>query len=221
MKNFIDIIIFAVIAFILFIKLFLILGQKKGIAGEAKPQPHHPFGKGFNAKAPETNEIQIYNLSDPEAKIKILDPSFDKNAFLDTAKEAYKTILEAYASGNTHVLSKLVNIEMMRKFAYQISIREQNHYHHILNIIKSEDIHIEKISLEDNIAEIQVRFISEVINYIGDQKDNCIYGHKSKIEKLDQIWTFIRNLQSPAKTWILIGMTKDFFDTKLDRALLK
>ena len=213
MHNFLDIIILALISLVLGIKLFTILGQKKGRAsddfqasGECNP------GTTCAPNISKVSEVQILNKTEPETKIRAFDPTFKKESFIGNAKEAYKIILDAYANGDTRTLSELVNIEMMRKFAYSISIREDKKHKHTLTIIKSEQPSIEKISVTDDIiAEIEVRFVSEVINFVSDNDDKCISGHQSKVQKLDQIWTFSRNLRSADPTWTLIGMSNDFF----------
>lgn len=214
MNNLTDIIILALISIVLGFKLFSILGQKRdenktslGTAPDKKDFSIPPS----QVQAKVIEDMQIEKTSSPEIQIQIFDPSFDKGRFIENAKEAYRIILNSYALGDTHVLSELLNIEMMRKFAYSISIREEKNYKQSLTISKLEQPTIESITVADGIAEIKIKFISEVTSFVSDEKNKIISGSKTKPEKFDHIWTFNRNLQHQDPTWTLINISKDFF----------
>jgi len=214
MNNFTDIFILALISIALGFKLFSILGQKRDESKTALKTTANKkdfFIPGSQAQTKTIDDIQIEKTSTPEIQIQIFDPSFDKGRFVENAKEAYKIILNSYALGDTHVLSELLNIEMMRKFAYSISTREEKNHKQVLTMSKLEQPSIDSIAVTDGIAEIKIRFVSAVTSFVSDQKNKIISGSKTKTEKFDHIWTFSRNLQYQDPTWTLINISKDFF----------
>jgi predicted lipid-binding transport protein (Tim44 family) len=212
-----DIIILAIISLILGLKLFSVLGQKKG-GGVHKGNKHNKSAydtetDGFsftnNNKIKEV-EIKLGQKLDPSIQLQLLSPSFNKNTFLNNAKEAFKMILESYAEGDTHTLSKLLNVEMMKKFAYEITKKEEKKHKCTINIVKINNADIKDIKIKDAIAEITVDLNVEVVNYISNQRNKVISGHKTKVEKRKDIWTFNRNLKSPDPAWSLINVDKLF-----------
>merc|ERR1712154_255438 len=96
-------------------------------------------------------ELKLEKITDPLNRLKILSPSFDMKKFLKEAKNSYKNILKFYAEGNTHELSDLINIEMMRKFAYKITKREEAELKCKVNILKIKEAIVEKISFEQDV----------------------------------------------------------------------
>lgn len=213
MNNYTDIIILALISLVLGFKLFSILGQKRDESKTAlKTTPDKKdFAIPVSQAQAKVIEIAAEKTSAPEIQIQIFDPSFDKGRFIENAKEAYKIILNSYALGDTHVLSELLNIEMMRKFAYSISIREEKNHKQDLTISKLEQPTIESMTVLDGTAEIKIRFASEVTSFVSNAKNKVISGSKTKTAKFDHIWTFSRNLQHQDPTWTLINISKDFF----------
>jgi predicted lipid-binding transport protein (Tim44 family) len=202
MEQYADIIIFAVIAFILFLRLFMVLGQKKGRAGEditiiKFKSPHDAQNN------PENLEVEVNGSNSLEAKIKIFNPNFSQESFIKQSEEQFKKILAAYCGGDNVELSKMVNIEILRKFAYSIAVIEERKCTHNLQLIKNEDSSIENIDIVGNMAIIKIRFIAEIIHSISNAKGKLIAGHESKIEKINQVWTFSKELKFEETPWIV------------------
>ena len=212
MHGFGDIIILGLIFLVLGFKLFSILGQKR----DNENQSTNNNGLDLGAAVATTDQLgqvnlQPLNKSTPEIQIQLFDPQFNKKIFVENAKNAYKIILDSYANGDTHTLSELLNIDMMRKFAYNISNREDNNQKHTLTVNAIAKSEIEDISVEDDVAKIKINFVSEIINFVTNDKNKLISGHKSKVIKADQVWTFTRHLRSDDPTWTLTEISKDIF----------
>ncbi len=208
-----DIIILAIISVILGVKLFSILGQKRDNVS-------HKHRNKFSAQEPNSTandsakikeaEIALNEKLEPSVKLRLLDPSFDKQTFLNNAKEAFKLILSSYSKGDTHTLSKLLNVEMMKKFAYEISKREDKGDICSIEIVNINDAVIKNISFDNYEVSIKVGFKTEVINYVVDQSKKIISGHKTKLDKTQDQWVFKRDLRSPDPTWYLVDVDKLF-----------
>ena len=218
----VDIIILAVISIVLGIKLFSILGKdqdtenknKKNSTQSEDQQNAEESDVGFetpeNAVQIKEVEMKLEKTSDPETKLKILDPKFNQKQFITDIKKAYKVILESYATGDTHALSHLINIEMMRKFAYAVSQREENSRNCDISIHKLKDVRIDKIDVSNYEAFITVKFNAEIINYIEDRNGHVLSGSKTKIEKKQDEWVFHKNLRSSGATWKLSSVSALF-----------
>lgn len=208
------ILILALIALVLGIKLFSLFGQRKYIRKERFNYGKHSTGCAAKTKASmnlhiKDVELKLEKVKDPVNRLKILCPTFDMKKFLKEAKNSYKKILNFYAQGNTHGLTDLINIEMMRKFAYKITEREESELKCDINVLKIKDAIVENIAFEKNlIAFLRVVFKSEVIHYITDKKNKITAGHKTKIDKRKDIWTFSKDLTSVDPTWKLVEINQ-------------
>jgi len=202
MEQYTDILIFAVIAFTLFLRLFFVLGQKKGKAGE--DVTIIKFKTAHSAKnAAEDLEVEVNGSTNLEAKIKIFDPKFSKDSFVKKADEQFKKVLAAYCRGDNHELSKMINIEILKKFAYSMTLIEEHKCTHNLQILKNEEPKIESLDIVGNMVVIKVRFIAELIHSISNAKGNLISGHESKVEQINQVWTFSRELKFEETPWLV------------------
>ncbi len=198
MQTYMDIIFLAIVSLILIFKLMSILGRK---------DHNRPV---FKVDIKESDQVEptvvIDKNSSPVDQLKIIDPSYNEDNFLEHSKSAFKMILEGYAQGKTYILSDLVDINTMRTFAYAIAKREENKQTCEINILKINDASVENVKLENNIAEITVKFSAEVIMYIQDQNMHLLHGHINKIETFKDNWVFKRNLKAPDPTWKLINL---------------
>lgn len=211
MYEFGDIIILALISIVLGIKLFSILGQKKPKSG---PQQNQSQPQEVSSAQEDTDidgQASIISLEpvNPEDKLKTFDPSFNQTTFVKNAASAYQMILESYAKGDTQILSDLVNIEVLRDLAYKISIREDKKQEKIINLSKISEAAVKGISVNDYTAEIKMNFESDIVSYTSDEKGKCIEGHKSKINKRNDEWTFSRDIRSTDPTWKLIKISPE------------
>ncbi len=212
MQEFGDIIIFALIAFVLCIKLFSILGQKRDKAdNNNQAQPQESTTEQDATDLEEQQTTMVLDQVKPEDKVKIFDPSFNQSVFIKNATNAYQIIFDAFAKGNTEILSELVNIEVLRDLAYKISVREDNKQNKTINITKMGHANIKEITMNDYTAEIKMTFSSEIISYTTDEKGKCIEGHKSKVNKRKDEWLFSRDIRSTDPTWKLVSISPEIF----------
>ncbi len=190
-------VLFALIALALVFKLVSILGQK---------DQNRPYTKFSEDNQKRSTTIVTDKILTPKDKLKSIDPNYDEEIFLENSKSALKIILEAYAQGSTRVLSDLLDIEMMKKFVNLIVSRENLKQQAEINVLKIKSATVEDIKIINNNAEIEVKFIAEIILNVMDQKQKIIFGHQNKIENLTTTWIFKRNLKAPDPTWKLINV---------------
>ena len=73
---------------------------------------------------------------------------------------------------------------------------------HTLVSIKNADI--EKIDVKSSIADIVVKFVSEQVNLLKNEKGKILKGNDEYIENHTNYWTFSKNLKSDNPNWKLV-----------------
>ena len=191
--EYIDIILLAMIAGFIFLRLRGILGKRTGFEGKAPPQ--------FQ---------EILKNIDPKVKSNLRE-NFDEEAqkeFLKGAKIAYETIITDF-SDNDNKLTKskpLLSKKIHDQFNQALKERsDRGHYAEITFIgINSADIKEHKKT--DSILKVTVDFVAEVITSIKDKDKKIISGHPEKIKKIYDTWVFSRDIRSPNPNWQLIDI---------------
>jgi predicted lipid-binding transport protein (Tim44 family) len=188
--EYMDIILLAMIAGFIFLRLRGILGKKTGYEGKISTQFEKEFQK-FKSKE--------------KSKSEIFDEAAQKN-FLKGAEIAYETIITDFSdSDNKLIASKpLLSKKVYDQFKKALSDRaSKGHYAEITFIgIKSSKIQ-EQQKVEENL-EVTVDFISEIITCIKDKDKKIISGNKEKIKIVYDTWVFSKDMNSSNPNWLLI-----------------
>ena len=189
--QYIDIILLAMIAGFIFLRLRGILGKKTGFGGKIPTQPE--------------NEPQKINLS-----TKPINENFNDEAqkdFLKGAEIAYETIITDFSdSDNKLIASKsLLSKKIHDQFKEALLDREnKGHFAEITFIgIKSAAVKTHK-KIEDNL-EVTVDFVSEIITCIKDKDKKIISGDGEKIKTVYDTWIFSKDIKSTNPNWLLIN----------------
>ena len=185
-----DIILLAMIAGFIFLRLRGILGKKTGFEGKVPTQ----FEKEFQ-------KIKI--------NTKPINKNFDEETqrdFLKGAEIAYETIITDFSdSDNKLIASKpLLGKKIHDQFKEALLDREgKGHFAEITFIgIKSAVIKTHK-KIEDSL-EVTVDFASEIITCIKDKDKKIISGDGDKIKTVYDTWVFSKDITSANPNWLLI-----------------
>jgi predicted lipid-binding transport protein (Tim44 family) len=191
--EYIDIILLAMIAGFIFLRLRGILGKKTGFEGKMSTQ----FEKEFQ---------KIKTNLDP----KPINSNFDEEAqkeFLKGAKIAYETIITDFSdSDNKLIASKpLLSKKIHDQFKEALSDRENKGYFAEIAFIgiKSATVNAHK-KIEENL-EVTVDFVSEIITCIKDKDKKVISGDSDKIKTVYDTWVFSKDIKSVNPNWLLIN----------------
>ena len=189
--EYIDIILLAMIAGFIFLRLRGILGKKTGFEGKIPPQ----FEK----------EFQKTNIT-PKAGSENFDEVSQKE-FLKGAKIAYETIITDFSdSDNKLTASKpLLSKKIYDQFKEALEDRaNKGHFAEITFIgIKSAVIKTHK-KIEDSL-EVTVDFVSEIITCVKDKDKNIVSGDSEKIKTVYDTWVFSKDIKSSNPNWLLIN----------------
>ena len=188
--QYIDIILLAMIAGFIFLRLRGILGKKTGFEGKIPTQLEKEFEK-----------IKISS--------KTINENFDQEAqkdFLQGARIAYETIITDFSdSDNKLIASKpLLSKKVHDQFKEALLDRENKGYFAEITFIgiKSAMIKTHK-KIEDSL-EVTVDFVSEIITCIKDKDKKIISGDSEKIKTVYDTWVFSKDLKSSNPNWLLI-----------------
>ena len=188
--EYIDIILLAMIAGFIFLRLRGILGKKTGFEGKIPTELKKEFQK-FNIKPKQESQ----NFGE-EAQLD----------FLKGAKIAYETIITDFSdSDNKLIASKpLLSKKIHDQFKEALLEREtKGHFAEITFIgIKSAVIKTHK-KIEDSL-EVTVDFVSEIITCIKDKDKKIISGDAEKIKTVYDTWIFSKDIKSSNPNWLLI-----------------
>ena len=191
--EYIDIILLAMIAGFIFLRLRGILGKKTG----------------FDGKIPNQLEKEFTKLS---TNLKLVGEKFDEadqKDFLKGARIAYETIITDFSdSDNKLIASKpLLGEKVYNQFKEALSEREnKGNFAEITFIgIRSAVIKTHK-KIEDNL-EVTVDFVSEIITCIKDKDQKVISGDTEKIKTVYDTWVFSKDIKSSNPNWLLIDTT--------------
>ncbi len=215
---FFDIILFAMVAGFLILRLRNVLGRRDGHEGG-----HHDLFRA-ERRADETpdNVIHIPGRDDPDAtsaddespqtplaagliQIKDADPGFDGEGLLSGAQIAFEMILGAYASGDRKALKPLLNAEVFDNFSHSIQDREDQGHTLDETLVGIRSVEIVEAYMEGGEAYVTVKFISEQVTVTRDAEGNVVEGDPNVVSEVTDFWTFARDMRSRDPNWTLVA----------------
>ena len=191
--GFIDIILLAMFAGFIILRLRNILGRKTG---------HQ--GKSTNKFFPPRMEI-VKDIENNEA---IKTGNVDENAkkqFLIGAENAYEQIITSFAKGDKKSLKPLLTKEMFNRFSEVIDERKSKQLKYETTFIGLKSTKILEFKKIENIYKVSVNFVSEIITCVKDKNNQVIEGNSDTIKTVNDIWSFSKNMWSQNPTWYLVG----------------
>ena len=189
--GYIDIILLAMIAGFIILRLRNILGRKTG--HESK------IYTDFNEKRFET--INKKNINVNEAR-DILEGQ-DKKEFLKGAEIAYETIITSFAKGDKKKLEDLLTKQMSNNFHEAIEERTRLKISSDLTFIGIKQSNLEKYEKIKTNLFATVKFVSEIISVKKDANNKIIEGNPDRIKTVTDHWKFTKSVSSKSPNWYL------------------
>ncbi len=220
--QFIDIVLFAMIAAFLVLRLRSVLGRHRD---------HGRAEDGIDESAPahrDENVIPIADQletiqpagSDPVdakteqeetpldtgfAQIQIAAPDFDRTEFLVGARTAFEMIIQAFAEGDRELLNSLLSEEVYNNFLLAMTNRDnanETQENMLIRIVSAVPIEAYMSGPE---AHVTVKIVSEQINVTRDSEGEVVDGDPDHAMEITDIWTFFRDTNSPDPNWSLVA----------------
>ena len=186
--EYIDIILLAMIAGFIFLRLRGILGKKTGFEEDIE--------SSFAHEAPPSNPKVDLNAS-----------TFDENAkkeFVKGAKIAYETIITNFAKGTLKDIKTLLDKSVYQQFEDAIKDRQSKKHSSETTFIGISSAEVKQHEQNKNMLEVTVEFVSEIISCVKDKDDKVISGNPEKIKKVLDTWKFSKDSNSSNPNWLLI-----------------
>ncbi len=198
-----------------------VLGRKTGNEGQgsspissrdALNQPAHQRPttqvEPINAIGSDESDIDNFaepgsNLSQALTEIQLADKSFEPQSFLTGAKAAYEMIVVAFAGGDKKDLKPLLSSEVYKNFESVIDGRKKRGETVETTFIGIDNAKMTGAALTGRIAEITIRFVSELISTTKNKDGAIIEGDPNQIFKVTDIWTFAHDVKSSDPNWEL------------------
>lgn len=208
------IVILALIAGFLALRLYSVLGKRTGHEQEPAPRPAEE-----RAKVTVLHPRPVLDMpGDPvrlsegliapggEGGVRALiaaDRNFDVPQFVEGAKAAYKMVLEAFWRGDRQELEWLCDADVLASFEEAISARETAG--HVLDnrLVRIEKAQVMDASVNGRVAEVSLRFEADIAAVTRDKDGNVVAGSLTDAISTNDIWTFTRDLRSNDPNWKL------------------
>ena len=186
--EYIDIILLAMIAGFIFLRLRGILGKKTGFEED--------IDSSFAHEAPPTKPRVDLNAN-----------TFDENAkkeFVKGAKIAYETIITNFAKGKLKDVKSLLDKNVYQQFEEAIKDRDAKNYSSETTFIGINSAEVKNHQQNKNMLEVTIEFVSEIISCVKDKDNKIVSGDPEKIKKVLDTWKFSKDSRSSNPNWLLI-----------------
>ena len=218
----IDLILFAMVAAFLVLRLRSVLGRRTGFERPSQPEPRPT---GYDPRGAQTVDGTAEEVAPPPsaagrarhvipdprtppgqalARIASVDREFDPDRFLDGAEGAFRMIVQAFAAGDRATLRALLSDETYAGFEQAIAAREAAGERQRTELRAVSELGIEAADLRGNVADITVRFVTDQINMTTGRNGEVVHGSDA-VTELTDLWTFQRDLTATDPTWKLVA----------------
>lgn len=213
MDKTIEIVILAMIAAFLGLRLYSVLGRR----AEHEEQPRlEPRGDALRPAMPEQPGVQAAGQA-PRAMIPGVTPAierglreiaaadrrFDVLSFLEGAKAAYRMVLEAFWRGDREALAQLCDKDVLASFNAAIAAREAAGEKLDNRLIRIEDATIVAASFQNPTARVAVRFTTDIAAVTRNSDGQVVAGSLDDAVESFDMWTFSRSVNASTPDWLV------------------
>lgn len=212
-----SIVLLAMIAAFLGMRLYSVLGKRTGHEQEPVPPRRDERAPPAPVRLEEGDAPPVPPLSSGDTSGLVYEPaaesglrqllaadrSFDAGRFMEGAEAAYRMIYEAYWSGDRDTLRDLCDDDSYEAFADAIEAREKRGEKLENRLIGIDSAKITAVDLSRNEARVTVRYQADISAITRDADGKLIAGSMSDASQTDDLWTFRRTIGSNDPNWLL------------------
>jgi predicted lipid-binding transport protein (Tim44 family) len=222
--QFLDIILFAMVAAFLVLRLRSVLGRRTG--NEERP-PDLSARREHDTENENENEGNVIELADRTgsaddgedlakdaesddplvagiAQIRLSDSKFDLNEFQGGARSAFEMVVHAFATADSGTLRSLLSEEVAENFQNAIKERLEAGETLETTVIGIKSTEVIEAEMRGRDAALTLKFVSEQVNVTRDTEGRVIEGDPNQVTDITDIWTFARNTRARDPNWKLI-----------------
>jgi predicted lipid-binding transport protein (Tim44 family) len=225
--QFIDIVLFALVAGFLILRLRSVLGRRDGHQGRA-PDPFTPQPKAEPANEkvvhlPDRGDrpvdpvtaTKVEGLLAPDVakspleigltQIAIADSAFDPDGFLSGARIAFELVLNAFAAADSEALKPLLSPEVYGNFVESIQQRQAAGQRLETKLVGIKSSELVEAYMAGRTAHVTVGFVSQQISAVYDAGGKVVEGDPAEVIEVTDTWTFARDTRSSDPNWALVA----------------
>ena len=215
--GFIDIVLFAMIAAFLILRLRSVLGKHRN-SGEGKSnlglhtltQSHKTDKQPAEGDSKEESKIESQNSEKDNDGVDLTEiqgaiPGFEKGEFLAGVRAAFEIIVNSFSSGEKEKLAGLLSDEVFNNFSSAITDRERLGHVSESSLIRIIDTVLLEANISDGSVLLTVKILSEQINATKGEQGEVVDGNPDLVLEVADIWTFAKEIESPDPNWRLVA----------------
>jgi predicted lipid-binding transport protein (Tim44 family) len=224
--QFLDVILFAIVAGFLILRLRNVLGRRDGHQGPRSD----PFARRPRAEPAEDNVVALPDrnerpvdgavpppLAEPQVntpkgrldtglkQIEIADPRFDRDEFTSGARIAFELIVNAFAVGDADSLKPLLSPDVFSNFNQSIQERSAASQRLETRLVALRSAEVVEAYMAGRTAHVTVKFVSEQMSALYDSDGQVIEGNPAAVSEVTDFWTFARDTRSTDPNWTLVA----------------
>jgi predicted lipid-binding transport protein (Tim44 family) len=214
-QQYFDIILFAMVAGFLVLRLRSVLGRRTGnerrrelFVRRARPAPEKsppliepsPAVVAAGTAAPPADAV-----AEGLNQIQRADPSFDPSRFLEGARTAFEMIVTAFANADKAGLRPLLSDEVFQQFVTAIDERVAAKETLETRILRLDSADIAEAELLGRNAQVTVKLTSQQINVTRAMDGSIVDGDPEHPTEKTDYWTFARDTRSADPNWVLVA----------------
>ncbi|HEX3882796.1 MAG TPA: Tim44/TimA family putative adaptor protein [Stellaceae bacterium] len=214
-----DIILFAMIAAFLVLRLRSVLGRRTGnerrrdmFVREANPAHDKVVTLGQRRPppapippAPPLVDAPPASVEAGLARIRGADPGFDPAEFLEGVRGAFAIIVDAYATGDKDRLRPLLSDEVFSGFAAAIDERKSAGETMETRVVAVRHLDIAEAGVSGTSARVTVKLVTEQINVLRAHDGSVVDGDPDRPAEKTDFWSFTRDTRSGDPNWVLVA----------------
>lgn len=209
-----EIVLLAMVAAFLGLRLYSVLGRRAEQEEESVPQRFDSDDKAAGlarpaavAAVPAPRPVELQGVMPAVERgireISSADSRFDLTQFLEGARGAYRMVLEAFWQGDRATLRELCDDDVYVGFIAALDAREAAGETLDNTLIRIEEVRIHSASLDGKMARIALLFVADIAAVTRDKDGNVIAGSLDDAIESRDVWTFSRNVTARDPNWLL------------------
>ncbi|MBQ9235723.1 MAG: Tim44 domain-containing protein [Alphaproteobacteria bacterium] len=221
-----DILVLLVVAFVVFQRLWRILGSGENTPPKVKTKGKlnlHPknleevidiikAGKleeaGLLTDGGEIIPLEHEDIEEPDRTLFRI-PAFNRVNFVSSARRAFEMITTAFNKGDYDTIKLLTEPKLAQQLKQAIDQRKADGLTVETEFIGFEEIIITEAVVKEKTAEITVKFCSQQVNVLRNASGEVVKGDENYIQNIVDVWTFAKSLDPKEKVWLLKSTAKD------------
>lgn len=214
----VEIVILAMIAAFLGLRLYSVLGRRAeheeemiqgridtpadagSLAPAARPAQNPAQGPALG----QTGQLAAMPAVERGLRdIAAADRRFDALAFVEGARGAYRMILEAFWRGDKEELAQLCDRDVYEGFCAAIDARIAAGETLENRLVRIDEMAITAATFAAPMARVTIRFTADIAAVTRDAQGTVVAGSLTDAVQANDVWTFSRNVTSADPDWLL------------------